>query len=99
LYTPVAGAEQVLRQGTLPSQLERNLHEVLTEAALTKQSQVIQPLVCNSYSDGIDVKYVISLSGKDYMLDSCGTSIDGQSKLWTTLGSIWDYYETVGNKS
>lgn len=95
MYTPFAGASQVLRQGTLPAQLQKSLRTVLTDTALTKQSQVIQPLVCNSYSDGIDVKYSITIDGKEYSIDSCGTAVDAGSSLWATLGRVWDYYENV----
>lgn len=98
LYTPYAGADQVVRKGTLPFQLQRNLRAVLTKNALIKQSQVRQPSVCNSYSDGIDVKYEIVIDGQEFILDSCGTTVDGGGDLWATLGSVWDYYEDQGNK-
>lgn len=99
LYTPAAGAEQVLRQGVLPISLRRQLEAVITPIELAKQSKEIQPLLCNSYSDGIDVKYEITLDGQLYVLDSCGTAVEAESELWITLGSIWTYYENLGNNS
>ena len=92
------GADQVLRQGSIPSSLKRKLQRALTTKALAQQSQPRAPAVCNSYSDGIDVKYEITIEGNKYNLDSCGTAVDGSGQLWITLGLIWDYYETLGNK-
>ena len=97
LYTPAAGAEQVLREGTLPRQLQRQLTDSLTPAALAAQSQAIQPAVCNSYTDGIDVVYDISYAGEQYTLDSCGTAVVAESVLWVTLGDIWTHFESSGN--
>ncbi|MEY3783775.1 MAG: hypothetical protein RLZZ230_97 [Candidatus Parcubacteria bacterium] len=95
--TPAAGAESVLRQGSLPSLLLRKLRAAVTPVALAKQSNKIEPSVCNSFSDGIDVKYKITLDGVEYNIDSCGTTVDDNGALWTTLGEIWDHFETSGN--
>lgn len=95
LYSPKTGDEQVLRQGVLPGQLQRQLRTVLTERSLKEQSRSIEPAVCNSYTDGIDVKYAITIDGKEYKIDSCGTTVDGNSQMWITLGSIWDYYQSL----
>lgn len=92
--TPAAGAEKVLRQGTIPINLQRELKAVVTVPILEKQSKKIEPAVCNSFADGIDVKYKITLDNIDYVVDSCGTTVDDKGQLWTTLGSIWDYFET-----
>lgn len=95
--TPAAGAEPVLRQGTLPQPLQRQLRKALVATILEKESSEIEPSVCNSFSDGIDVKYEITLDGEEYVVDSCGTAIDDNGVLWTTLSSVWDYFETSGN--
>lgn len=99
LYTPAVGADQVLRQGVLPTGLHRQLKQVITPLELARQSQEVQPLLCNSYNDGIDVKYTITLDGVVFLLDSCGTSVEAESQLWTVLGDIWTYYENAGNNS
>lgn len=98
IYTPEAGQAQILRQGTLPTQLQRQLRTTLTKEELLKQSKTLTPALCNSYTDGIDVKYEVTIDGEVYIIDSCGTAVDGESQLWTTLGSVWDYYENLGNK-
>ena len=96
-HTPPNASEQVLRQGTLPLTLQKELKKVVTATSLSAQSKKITPSLCNSAMDGIDVKYKISLDREEYVIDSCGTAIDDKGQLWTTLGSIWDYFETGGN--
>ena len=97
LYTPSAGADQVVRQGTLPRPLVRDLRSVLTERALERESRTIEPAFCNSYTDGIDVFYRVTLNSSTYTLDSCGTTVNADGQLWTTLGRIWTHFETGGN--
>ncbi|NCT01657.1 hypothetical protein GW766_00150 [Candidatus Parcubacteria bacterium] len=97
LYTPAAEAEQVIRKGTLSRELQLRLRKAVTSEALLVQSKQITPSFCNSYTDGIDVKYEITLNGVTYSVDSCGTAVEVSSSLWTTLGAVWDFYETSGN--
>ena len=97
LYTPSAGADQVIREGILPSSLIRELHRALTEEGLKRESRAIEPAFCNSFTDGIDVFYRVTLNSSTYTLDSCGTEVDADGRLWTTLGKIWTYFETGRN--
>lgn len=96
LFKPVRGEDSVLRQGNLPPQLHKRLRQVLTKSQLEAQSKSVEPLICNSYTDGIDVKYEISLNNKKFLLDSCGTAVVGEGQLWSTLSSVWTYFETEG---
>ena len=93
-YTPTAGAEQVLRRGTLPFSELRQLKNALTTTALQTQSQPRQPALCNSFTDGIDIRYEVTLAGQKYTLDSCGTAVDGTGKIWQALDSIWNHLES-----
>ena len=97
LYTPAAGAEQIIQKGTLPKTLQQRLHTVVTEAALRRESAVTRPGVCNSYTDGIDIRYEITLNGEKFKLDSCGTAVNANGALWAALSTIWDYLERGGN--
>lgn len=97
LYTPAAGEEKVVRKGSIPSELNRELHRLVTVTELQRQSVLIEPAVCNSYTDGVDVVYQITLDGIEYDLDSCGTAVEGESPLWVALQGIWNYFE-VGEK-
>ncbi len=97
LYTPAAGADQIVRKGTLSRSQMNDLRSALVDSQLVRQSQKTQPGVCNSYTDGIDVRYEVTLDGNVYVLDSCGTDVDGEGSLWKTLGKIWDSLERGGN--
>lgn len=94
-YTPEAGAEQILRQGTLPLDLQRQLKLTLTKDALSVESEQIEPSFCDSYADGIDILYEVTLNDEKFILDSCGTAVVAEGSLWTTLSSIWAYFETL----
>lgn len=94
LYTPSAGAEKVTRKGNIPFALQQQLKAAVTKNQLWGQSTAIEPAVCNSYTDGIDVKYEILLDGVTYTLDSCGTSVNTASPLWSALRSVWTFFET-----
>jgi hypothetical protein len=94
LYTPAVGEEQVIRDGSIPRVLQRRIERTVSGTELEVQSKDIQPSFCNSYTDGIDITYRITINKEEYILDSCGTNIDPGSALWATLVSIWTYFET-----
>lgn len=95
LYSPERGAEQVLREGTLPLDLRRELRSSVTLRALALQSKTVDPVTCESYRDGTDVVYSITVEGVEYVIDSCGTNVDPSSELWLALNSIWEYYGSL----
>lgn len=94
MFTPTAGAEQIIRDGSLPRALRRDISEAFTAKALTTQAVKTQPAVCNSFTDGIDVRYRVTLAGNEYLLDTCGTAVDTNSAIWNTLVKTWNYFET-----
>ncbi len=95
LYTPTIGGSQKTREGKLPYALFKKLRSVATASELEKQSQKMEPADCSSYSDGFDVLYEITLNGKLYVINSCGSAADGKSALWLSLQGVWDYFETI----
>jgi hypothetical protein len=92
-YTPRGATSQVLREGSLPLALQQDLKRYATVVALDQFSQSIDPIMCESFVDGIDVRYVIELEGAVYELDSCGTNVDANTKLWETLAGLWYYFD------
>ncbi len=94
LFTPGFGQEQVIRDGTIPRSLRRDLEKAVTEDTLQAQSFEIEPSICNSYTDGIDVLYRVTYNGEEYEIDTCGTDIDTSSRLWDALVKTWNYFET-----
>jgi len=92
-YTPLGTGEQVLREGVVPLALQQQLERYLEETALVAQSRPIEPVFCESFVDGIDVRYEVSLNDTDYTLNSCGTDVVAESPLWQALSNIWTYFE------
>ena len=97
LYSPSFEADQVLKTGNIPFGLRRDLQRTLTADELEKQSRETSPALCESFSDGIDVRYEITLENTVYELDTCGTAVDTNSALWLNLNRVWDYLETSGS--
>jgi hypothetical protein len=94
-FAETVGAEKTIKSGTLPLEVQQVVKQVLETQQLVAQSQPIKPTDCNSYSDGIDVRYNITIDGAQYKLDSCGTAVDGESDMWSGLAQIWKYFQTV----
>lgn len=94
-YAEVRGGEKIIKSGTLPSQLRRSLKDALEANALEEQSERVEPTGCNSRQNGVDVRYDITLEGEDFLLDSCGTAVDGRGEIWTALSQVWKYFDTV----
>ncbi len=92
IYTSASG--EVARSGTFPFALQREIKQSLSPASLAAQAETREPSFCQSYTDGIDVQYEITLDGETYVLDSCGTAVDGEGPLWTALAKLWNHFET-----
>lgn len=93
-YQPGGATTQALREGVLPVAMRRDLLSVLDEPSLAVASQETAPALCESFVDGIDVRYTVSINETEYVLDSCGTAVDGEGELWQTLSGLWTYLET-----
>lgn len=94
-FTPSLGAEEEVKNGTMPFNIMREVRNALDSDVLVEQSQPVEPSDCHSYNDGIDVKYVITHEGAAYELDSCGTAVDANGALWSALAKLWSHFETV----
>lgn len=93
LYTPLGSDEQVVREGVLPLALQQQLDKYVVQSALEQQSRSIEPVFCESFVDGIDVLYTVTLDDIDFTLDSCGTDVVAESALWQALSNVWTYLE------
>jgi hypothetical protein len=92
-YTPLGTDEPVMREGVLPLALQQQLDRHVVQPPLEDQSRSIEPVFCESFVDGIDVQYDVSLNDVDFTLDSCGTDVVAESPLWQALSNIWTYFE------
>jgi hypothetical protein len=94
-YVPTDGQSKEILEGTLPLDIQRAVRNSLTETALREQSKRVTPRDCNSYQGNIDVKYTVTLDGETFVLDSCGTAIDGNGRAWESLSTIWSYFDSI----
>lgn len=94
-YVPALGADRTFLEGTLPRNLQRELGSAITSRALAPQTNLTNPDNCLSFTDGNDIRYTVTLEGRDYELDSCGTSVDFNSTAWITLAKLWNYFQTI----
>lgn len=95
LYDEESG-ERTFKEGVIPRDVLRNVQSAFADDdSLAEQSERINPRECNSYSDGIDVRYTVTLEGEEFTLDSCGTRVDGEGEIWKSLAKIWEYFRTV----
>lgn len=97
LFTPEIGQPEALREGTISRGLLRDLKDSLNERDLRSQSRVYTPDDCESYVDGIDVVYTVTLNGTQYEIDSCGTDVDWDGELWVALNALWTELAGDGN--
>jgi len=95
-YRPGGAEAQVLREGMVPADFYRQLRDIVTVPELQASSRSIEPAFCESYVDGIDVVYRITIGDTEFVIDSCGTDVDADGRLWQTLSQFWLYFETVG---
>jgi len=98
-YSTPLSDEQILQTGDLPSGLRRDLQRTLLAQQLEAQSQETTPALCDSFSDGIDVSYVVTLNTQEYQLNTCGTAVDVDTAMWQNLDRVWGYLESAGNTS
>jgi hypothetical protein len=94
-YSPEINTPAVVREGTLPLDIQRSVKRALDKNALESESETVDAVVCNSSSNGVDIRYKISYEGVEYLIDSCGTAINETGDLWSSLNKIWGYLQTV----
>lgn len=99
LYSTSISEEQIIQTGNIPFDIKRNLQRALESESLNAQSRKTTPALCESFSDGFDVRYRITIAGEEYALDTCGTAVNTQSSLWQSLEAVWSYLESAGNNS
>lgn len=90
---PVTGGDSVTRDGRLPYGIRQELRTAMESSELVRQSQETTPAMCDSYVDGIDVRYTINYEGAEYVLDTCGSAVDTDSTLWASISGVWDFLE------
>lgn len=92
-FPAVADREARMKEeGEIPADLRRALRETLTDDYLFELSKIIIPEMCETYRDGIDYRFRISIGEEQYLLDSCDTElandVAAQALLQRLLSSV-----------
>lgn len=93
IYPATDNFEKIKKEGDLPFFLRIKLRNNLITEELEKQSREWEVSICDSETEKNEVIYRITLDGKFYILDSCKTKVDKDSKLWDTLQELWEYMQ------
>lgn len=81
--------------GVLPQTLIDTLKLKLREASLQQYSRRVSDKDCDSYTDGIDNRYTVSLNGRKYRLDTCETVLPYESEASAALFDVWVYLNST----
>jgi hypothetical protein len=83
---------RIKEDGEISSDLRRELRETFTTEYLFALSEDITPEMCESFYDGIEYRYRISVGDEQYLLDTCDTALandeDAQALLQRLLSSV-----------
>lgn len=94
-YSSELGQPAIVREGTLPLNIQRTVKRALNVEVLENESKIVDAVVCNSLNGGVDIRYKIFYEGIEYVIDSCGTAVTDNGELWSSLNEIWRYLQTI----
>ena len=89
------GETVAAKEGTLPASLLREVKRELTKKSLTADATKVPATNCNSFVDGVDYRYTITLDSANYDLDSCGTQFRVTGNTGVALDKLWIYFTTL----
>ena len=78
--------------GTLPRGWQRSLQEFLNPTTLTTTAAARDPVDCESFVDGVDFTYDITLGDTEYALDTCYTALANNAAFAAALADLWNYF-------
>lgn len=83
---------RIKEEGEISGELRRTLRETFLPDYLFALSKEITPEMCESFYDGVEYRYRISVGDEQYLLDTCDTALandtDAQVLLQTLLSSV-----------
>jgi len=86
---------ELVKEGNITRSLRKELERNLTIPVLEEQSEKVRASNCASDAQAVDYSFNVTLDGKDYLLDTCKTAVIYESKAWTSLAKLWNYFETL----
>jgi len=89
------GSGQVIKEGFINNQLRNELIKNLDTKTLEHQSRKALALNCASDEGGVDYKFRITRDRKEFVLDTCKSTVSYNSTAWNSLAKLWNYFETL----
>jgi hypothetical protein len=83
---------ELIREGDISNSLRKELQKNLVVSVLEQQSEETSASNCASGNDGIDYSFRVTLDGENYLLDTCKTAVEYDSKAWLSLAKLWNYF-------
>lgn len=93
LYDAADGST-VVKEGSIPRALRRELVNVFTAEAMAVESDLIA-LPCHFGEDGTNYRFEVTKEGTEYSFDTCRTALNYEGEIWTTLAKLWNYLATI----
>ncbi|PIW97004.1 hypothetical protein COZ82_01940 [Candidatus Kaiserbacteria bacterium CG_4_8_14_3_um_filter_38_9] len=95
-YLPIGASSGISAiNGNLSKSLMQEFQTKFTNANLEMASRSIEATTCDSYLDGMDYHYQVTLKTVVYNLDTCGTDFLVTSDMGATLEKLWSYFATL----
>lgn len=90
-YLPYPEAE--IEQGTLPSEISKAIFTLIASSDFFDDTLAVRRDFCDSFVDGVDYLYEVTLDDEVYMLDTCTTSFRDDLVLQSALRTAWEFME------
>lgn len=92
-YTYLSYPESDVVKGKLPSDISEAIFDVVGTNTFFNDTQSISPEFCDSYVDGVDYTYTVSLADEVYVLDSCTTAFSNNTAFQDAFLDVWKFME------
>lgn len=86
--------ETIIREGSIPASLRRELERNLTAPVLAQNSLNNSVSGCR-YPNGTNYSFRVTLDEENYLLDSCLSAIDYEGQAWLTLAKLWNHFANL----
>jgi hypothetical protein len=82
-----------VENGKLPVDIAKPLFEAIEEGTLLPLADEGTAVGCASDSDGLDFSYTISFEEESYLLDTCGTKLEGAGEAQALFINAWNFMQ------
>ncbi|MEZ4104372.1 MAG: hypothetical protein R3B60_03740 [Candidatus Paceibacterota bacterium] len=95
LLTTKTEVGDIIKEGVIDRSLRNELQRMVNLNELEKQTSRRLVQKCDSKEGGVDYNFKITIDSEEYILDTCRTTVDYNSRTWTSLEKLWSYFETI----